>query len=152
MNEDEGHLDGLAIAHYVLGGLMVAFACIPLIYVALGLAMLAGGGSAAAAGWLVVAFGGLGVVVGQTIAISTIFSGRFLKQRRNYTFSFVLACVMCLFMPLGTILGIFTIVVLSRSSVKLIYHNHAFPGVLPMASGPPASGVGPPSEQGGGEA
>ena len=34
MNEDESHLRGLAIAHYVVGGCMVLFACFPLdIYV-----------------------------------------------------------------------------------------------------------------------
>jgi len=33
----------------------------------------------------------------------------------------VLACIACAFMPFGTVLGIFTIIVLSRESVKEIY-------------------------------
>ena len=33
MNQDESHLDSLAIAHYVLGGLMALFACFPLLHV-----------------------------------------------------------------------------------------------------------------------
>jgi hypothetical protein len=33
-------------------------------------------------------------------------------------FVFVVACCECLFMPFGTILGVFTIILLSRESVK----------------------------------
>jgi hypothetical protein len=32
-----------------------------------------------------------------------------------------MACILCLFTPLGTILGVFTIIVLSRQSVKELY-------------------------------
>jgi hypothetical protein len=32
-----------------------------------------------------------------------------------------MACIECLFLPFGTILGIFTIIVLSRESVKTFF-------------------------------
>ncbi|MFM6408142.1 MAG: hypothetical protein ACKPGT_27195, partial [Microcystis sp.] len=60
-------------------------------------------------------------ILGEVFAIATIVSGRFLKRRQRYWFSFVMACILCLFTPLGTILGVFTIIVLSRQSVKELY-------------------------------
>jgi hypothetical protein len=32
-----------------------------------------------------------------------------------------MACIECLFIPFGTILGVFTIIVLSRESVKTLF-------------------------------
>ena len=60
-------------------------------------------------------------LLGAALAISTILSGRFLSRHEKYWFSFVIACILCLFTPLGTILGVFTIIVLSRQSVKELY-------------------------------
>ena len=134
MNEDESHLRGLAIAHYVVGGCMVLFACFPLIHTFIGLAvildfegmrdtMTEGNGepSPDLFGW-VFFLAGLGFfLVSQAVSISVILSGRFLKQRKHYWFSFVLACIACTFVPFGTVLGVFTIIVLSRESVKGLY-------------------------------
>jgi len=36
-------------------------------------------------------------------------------------FCFVVACIECLFMPFGTVLGAFTIIVLMRPSVKNLF-------------------------------
>ena len=36
-------------------------------------------------------------------------------------FCFVIACLACMQMPLGTILGVFTIIVLARPSVKEMF-------------------------------
>lgn len=53
----------------------------------------------------------------------TFISGRCLARRRNRLFSFVMAAFLCMFMPFGTVLGIFTIIVLSRESVKRLYES-----------------------------
>lgn len=130
MNQDESHLNGLTIGHYVVGGLAALFACLPLIHMFIGLAVLFGGegmmddrGNPAPEwfGWLFFLIGLVAFLIGQVIAVSIILSGRFLKQRKHYWFSFVLACIACAFMPFGTVLGIFTILVLSRDSVKTLY-------------------------------
>ncbi len=42
MTEDEGHLNNLAIGHYVVGAIMVALACLPLLHLGIGVAMLSG--------------------------------------------------------------------------------------------------------------
>jgi hypothetical protein len=50
-----------------------------------------------------------------------LISGLCLRARKGRTFSLVVAGVNCLHLPLGTVLGIFTIVILSRESVRELY-------------------------------
>ena len=50
-----------------------------------------------------------------------LLSALFLRARRHWTFSLVVAGLNCLYTPLGTVLGIFTIVVLVRDSVRDLY-------------------------------
>jgi hypothetical protein len=69
-------------------------------------------------------------LVGQSLAICIVIAGRFLARRKRYPFVFVIACCECLFMPFGTVLGVFTIVLLSRESVKAAF-NGAATGAAP---------------------
>lgn len=48
-------------------------------------------------------------------------TGRFIAQRKYYTFCFVMAAVESLFTPFGTVLAVFTLVVLLRESVKQMF-------------------------------
>jgi ABC-type phosphate transport system permease subunit len=54
-------------------------------------------------------------------AILNVLSGLFLHARRNRTFSLVVAGINCLQMPFGTVLGVFTTIVLLRPSVRELY-------------------------------
>lgn len=56
-------------------------------------------------------------------AIVNILSGLYLRARKHRTFSFVVAGINCLHIPAGTILGIFTIIVLARESVRQLYER-----------------------------
>ena len=49
-------------------------------------------------------------------------SGLAESRRKHYTFCFVMACVECLSVPFGTVLGVFTILVLNRASVKELFN------------------------------
>lgn len=53
--------------------------------------------------------------------IGNFLSGFWLRSRRNRMFSIVVACLNCLQIPFGTILGVLTIVVLMRDSVQESY-------------------------------
>lgn len=86
---------------------------------------------------LIVLFGGLALLM-WTLAGCLIASGVFLRRRQRHTFSFVVACVICLFMPLGTALGVFTLIVLSRASVKRGYQL--------LQERPPAAGSPYPAQ------
>ncbi|HLX70844.1 MAG TPA: hypothetical protein VKV04_14540 [Verrucomicrobiae bacterium] len=53
--------------------------------------------------------------------ILNVISGLCLRARKCRTFSLVVAGINCLHIPLGTVLGVFTIIVLIRDSVRELY-------------------------------
>lgn len=64
------------------------------------------------------------VVMGAFIIIGGILnliSGIFMRQRKNRLFSLIVAGLNCMQIPFGTILGIFTLIVLTRHSVGELY-------------------------------
>jgi hypothetical protein len=73
--------------------------------------------------WIFAGIGGFWVLGALIFGILTIVSGRYISQRRNKTFSIVIGAINCLFMPLGTILRIFTIVTLSKKEIIDLYND-----------------------------
>lgn len=126
-SQDEEHLRILSILYYVLGGLAMLGGLIPLIYVVIGVAFVAGAAGAgpgappAAMGFFFIIFGGGISLVILALAGCKLFVGYSLANRKNYMFCFVVACLICMQMPLGTLLGVFTIVVLVRPGVKEMF-------------------------------
>lgn len=53
--------------------------------------------------------------------VLNVLSGLFLLQKRNRLFSIIIGGLNCLQIPFGTALGVFTILVLSRDSVRQLY-------------------------------
>jgi len=130
MPQDEEHLRLLSIFHYVVGGLAAFFSFFPLLYAGFGAFMLyasahpqmqQGEPPPALVGWIVIAFGCGFFLAGEALATCIVLAGRFLARRRRYWFVFITGCVQCLFFPFGIILGVFTIIVLSRTSVKQLF-------------------------------
>jgi hypothetical protein len=128
---DNEHLRLLSIFHYVVSGLAALFACISIIHLVIGLFFIFapqkfGQGSnqpPALIGWFFVGFASALILLGWTYAILVLIAGRFIARRKHYTFCFVMAAVECLFMPFGTVLGVFTILVLNRGSVKEMFNT-----------------------------
>lgn len=56
-----------------------------------------------------------------TGALGNLLSGLFINRRRHRLFSIIIAALNCVQIPLGTVLGIFTIIVLVRDSVQETY-------------------------------
>ena len=79
----------------------------------------------AALGWAFVVLGIFLFFIGVVFAIVLAFAGRSLSRLKHYWFAFVVACIECIFIPFGTILGVFTIIVLSRESVKTLFSSAA---------------------------
>ncbi|MGH8093254.1 MAG: hypothetical protein ACREIF_07275 [Chthoniobacterales bacterium] len=128
MTTDDEHLRLLSIFHYIVGGLAALFSFFPLLYGAMGLFILLapehpthGEPPPHLLGWFFVGFGCFFFLLGLVFAICVAFSGRFIKRRRRYWYSFIIACIECLFFPFGVVLGVFTIIVFSRRSVKELY-------------------------------
>ena len=53
--------------------------------------------------------------------VLNVMTGFFIEQRRHRTFSMVVAGLNCVQMPLGTLLGIFTLIILNRDTVRARY-------------------------------
>ncbi|MEX0714185.1 MAG: hypothetical protein WD278_17760 [Pirellulales bacterium] len=128
VSRDLEHLKILSILHYVFGGLTLAGSCFGLIYVFMGIAMVASpeafeGPDAppAAIGWGLAAFGFGCSLAGWIVSGCVILAGRYLARRVHRTFCLVVAAIICLSVPLGTLLGVFTLITLSRPSVKALF-------------------------------
>ena len=61
------------------------------------------------------------LALGIAYGVAQIISGRFLAKHRYRTFSLIVAIPNVLLIPYGTILGVLTLVVLGRESVKSLY-------------------------------
>ena len=130
MNQDSEHLKLLAIFHYVVAGMTALFACIPFIHFFMGLALTTGAfpdtdPEAQTVGIFIMVFAGLFIVAGWTLAALIAFAGRSLQTRTRYIYCLVMAGVECIFMPFGTVLGVFTIIVLMRDTVKELFGRPA---------------------------
>ena len=126
MSEDEKHLDLLATFHYIVGGLTALFACFPLIHVAVGVAIILGEADGKyhappAAGWFFVVIGSTFILLGWALAAAILIAGKKLWRRTAYMYCLVVAGIECTFMPFGTVLGVFTIIVLMKDSVKRLF-------------------------------
>ncbi len=127
--QDDEYLRLLSIFHYVVAGIVGFLSLFPLIHVAIGVAMLNGkfdnadGGQPPPeiVGWLFILFPLVVIFIGLSLAICIMLVGRKLSRRTSYLFCLVVAGLECVFMPFGTVLGVFTILVLLRPSVKLAF-------------------------------
>ena len=136
MDRDTEQLNLLAIFHYVVAGFAALFSFFPLLYTALGVIFIfaARHGTVKPGeelppeflGWIFAVVGALLFVIGMAICI--LIAGRSLALRKHYSSALVIACIECLFVPFGTILGVFTIVALSRESVKALFVQAQTPG------------------------
>jgi len=127
---DLQHLKALSICHYVLGGLTAFVSSFFLIHVVMGIMTIASpsfmsGGSGppppAAIGWMFLVIGSGAVLVGWTFSVLVIIAGRLLARRKHHLFCMIMAGVCCAWAPLGTVLGVFTLIVLLRPSVKELF-------------------------------
>jgi hypothetical protein len=138
MNQDKEHLRLLAIFHYIVTGLAAFFSFLPLLYTTIGaiFILVAHHGTPKPGeelppeflGWIFVGVGSLLFLLGIAMAICILIAGRCLSRRKCYSFVLVMACIECLFIPFGTILGVFTIIALSRESVKAMFLTAPAPG------------------------
>ncbi len=129
MTQDEEYLKLLSIFHYVVGGIIAIFACFPLFHLFVGVTVLlspdkglsTNGPPVAVFAWMFILMALVMIVVGWVLAVLVIVTGRCLARRTHRMFCLVLAGIECIFMPLGTILGVFTIVLLMKDSVRQLF-------------------------------
>ena len=132
---DEEHLRLLALFHYVFGGLGVAFSLLGVIWTIVMATMFAsfppaaeGTAEEAARQFkmmpaFMMAFFGVMAAFGVVYGILQIVSGRCLARRRARLFTLIVALPGLIFLPYGTLLSVFTFVVLERASVERLYRD-----------------------------
>ena len=128
MDQNEEHLRLLSIFHYVVAAFGALFSLFPVIHLVIGIAILSGrfpgDGGNDDAKWLggfFVGFASLWILMGLTFASCVFFAGRNLAKRTRYTFCLVVAGLECMFVPFGTVLGVFTLIVLTKEPVKRLF-------------------------------
>jgi hypothetical protein len=124
--DTKNQLHLLSVFHYVVAAFGALASLAPALYIAFGVAMLTGAldgkGSANPPppffGWMAIVMGALLMLAGAMCVVLVILAGRFLSTRRHWTFCVVVAALLCAFFPFGTVLGVFTILVLSKDEVR----------------------------------
>lgn len=141
---DLEHLRQLAVGHYVVAGVTALFGCMFLFHIGMGIMTLGidprtqGGPPPAWFGWMFIVMGSAFLLAFWTIALLLVLAANNLRRRRRHGFCFVVAILACVFPPLGTALGVLTILVLQRESVKRLF---AAPGGGSASSVPPDAGL-----------
>src|SRR5262245_34416700 len=147
MNDDAQHLRMLVIGHYVVAAITALFACFPLIHVTVGVALLFNPPASSHGerfpvplfGLLFALIGGAFVLIGWTLAGCIFAVGRSLAARKRYYFCLVVAALSCAFFPFGTVLGVFTLLVLLRPSVKALFLSQSANGAPPTSAPQPGA-------------
>ncbi len=127
---DEDHLNLLSIFHFIGAGLAVLglfflLAHFILFRAIIGNARMWPHGNGAPPPAVFFAFLGIFYFIGAVwfvvSGVLNLLSGMYLRGRKHRTFSIVVAAINCMHIPLGTVLGVFTLIVLARDSVRELY-------------------------------
>lgn len=124
-DRDEQHLKLLAMFWHIYAALNVIGGCVGLFYVGFGVFFLLAdvdqsGGDAPpeAIGWVMVVAGAFVLFLTVLFAVLDVMVGLSLPKHKRYILCLVVAAIACLSVPLGTVLGVFTFIVLGRPTVK----------------------------------
>jgi hypothetical protein len=151
------HLRLISVFHYVVGGLMMFFCSFPLIHFFVGLGLLIAPTKfenvhgddilpLQIMGGFFMVMASIFLLLGWSMGICTILSGRYIAQRRRRTFSIAMAAINCMHFPFGTTLGVFTLILLTKDEAKILYGEPVNPPLMPPTPPPPATpGAFPPS-------
>lgn len=127
---DREHLRLLEIFHYIWGTISCLWGLFGLLYVRLGVLMSTTfTGSPQNQNFshvfseLWIATSVFGVVLFEASGLLSLLAGWKYRKRRSYWFCFVVAIVNCLLVPVGTALGVFSMFVLNRPSVKELFYR-----------------------------
>jgi hypothetical protein len=74
-------------------------------------------------GWMMVILGSGILLFGLAVTVCVALAGYYLSRFRRRIFCFVVAGLVCINVPLGTVLGVFTIIVLVRPSVRDLFEG-----------------------------
>ena len=151
MEKDLEHLKLLGIFHYIWGALsLIGGIFIGGYFLVIGIILMNNpptstssedSGTASMAGGILIAVGVVLFLVVVVYGILTLMAGgKYRKHQGGYWFCFILAIVTLVIGGIpGIVLGIFSLIVLSRDSVKTLIRGQSLPGTGSMVATPPVS-------------
>lgn len=69
-------------------------------------------------GWIFIIIGSIGLVLSITLGVLTLLTSTYIKAEKHYNFIFAMALINCFTGILGILLGIFTLIELTKPEVK----------------------------------
>jgi hypothetical protein len=152
MEKDLDHLKLLGIFHYIWGGLSLLgglfigayFLFIGIVLVNSPQSSSSSADESASTGMVGGILIGVGVVLFLIVVVYGILTlmagGKYRKHQGGYWFCFILAIVTLIIGGIpGIVLGIFSLIVLGRESVKAIFRGQSLPGTGSVVATPPVS-------------
>ena len=151
MEKDLEHLKLLGIFHYIWGALsLIGGIFIGGYFLVIGIILMNNpptstssedSGTAGAVGGILIAVGVVLFLVVVVYGILTLMAGgKYRKHQGGYWFCFILAIVTLVIGGIpGIVLGIFSLIVLSRESVKALFRGQSLPGTGTLVATPPVS-------------
>ncbi len=124
--EQKNNLDLIATFHFVWGGLKIFASLFVLIYVVIGAGLLVAGTQSSETemqltGGVFLIFGLFTFLLVVALGILSILCGKYLREKRNRMFCLVMSGLACASAPLGTVLGIFTILEIEKPEIKALF-------------------------------
>lgn len=127
---DKEHLRLLSVFYFISAGLSAFFALFPLLYAVMGVVFLsipnqiqhAGDNPPPAIfGWVLFGFGIGLTILFLAFAVVKLLAGFAIRKRKHRVFVLIVAGFSCLSIPYGTLLGVFSFIVLGRPSVAALF-------------------------------
>jgi len=134
---DTEHLRLLRIGYFIQAGTTLFLCAFGLLYVFMGIFAFSSlprtspsqtAAQAHLMGYVLAWMGGLFTLGGAVLATLKFLTARALGRRRARMLCIITAGLSCVFVPYGTVIGVFTFVVLGRPSVQALFNDsHAHP-------------------------
>ncbi|SDR66400.1 hypothetical protein [Christiangramia echinicola] len=125
MTSEDHNLRIFKILYIIKGILTLVFSIIPLLYIFFGIYLFQfhdkHDDDSTIGGAIVMTIGIVLFLFFVAMGILTLLTAKYLGEKRNYDFVFVMAIINCLTGILGIILGIFTIIELNKTNVKRLF-------------------------------
>jgi hypothetical protein len=127
VDQDQEHLRLLSIIHYIYAGMTAFFGLFGALYLIIGFVLAVNPpptttqGDPKMMGYVFTALGGLFFLLAAVVTTAEVLVARYLKRRQHSTFCMIVAGFNCLWVPIGTALGVCTILVLQRPAVKALF-------------------------------
>lgn len=125
-------LNQLALFFKICGYLMAAFSILFIVHLGFGIAMVTNPSAFESKnpnsstmppgfGWLFLFAGLFAVGVGQLVGWSCVAASTWIKNREHYRRILILSGIICLWTPLGTLLGVYSLANLTKPEFKELF-------------------------------